>query len=213
VWFWNRRSVSWVFFSHSCTVHLDTIKSHLLSNGCTTEYLIVHLLDNKWDLIWSEVSITWVKLGCPTKPRNKMKIQYFWRMTPRRWVTWHCVIPQNTWNITTAADKYENCCTLHPFVQIKGPAEITNYKSWNFTIYNSLTIYREKNSNKQKLWNALLNYSGSVSASVSVIMHIRQAFLGAFLKLWKATISVVISVCLSVRTEQLTSRCTDFRGI
>ena len=23
---------------HSCTVHLDTIKSHLLSNGCTIKY-------------------------------------------------------------------------------------------------------------------------------------------------------------------------------
>jgi len=33
---------------------------------------------------------------------------------------------------------------------------------------------------------------------VSVIMHVRQAFLGASLKLRKATISFVMSVCLSV---------------
>ena len=59
-------------FFHSCAVHLCTIKSHLLSNECTIKYskknvkicikikilrctvnyLIVHPLDNKWDLIY-----------------------------------------------------------------------------------------------------------------------------------------------------------------
>ena len=34
--------------------------------------------------------------------------------------------------------------------------------------------------------------------TVSVIMHTRQTFTGAFVKLRKATISFVMSVCLSV---------------
>ena len=38
-------------------------------------------------------------------------------------------------------------------------------------------------------------------------------FLGAFTKLRIATISFVMSVRLSVRTEQLGSQCTDFHGI
>jgi hypothetical protein len=49
--------------------------------------------------------------------------------------------------------------------------------------------------------------------AVSVIMHIRQAFLGAFVKLQKATISFVMSICQSVRMEQLISRCKDFRRL
>jgi len=38
-------------------------------------------------------------------------------------------------------------------------------------------------------------------------------FLGAFAKLRKATISFVMSVCPSVRKEQLGSRWTDFHEI
>jgi hypothetical protein len=38
-------------------------------------------------------------------------------------------------------------------------------------------------------------------------------FLGAFAKLWKATISFVMSACPSVRMEQLGSRWTDFHKI
>ena len=39
------------------------------------------------------------------------------------------------------------------------------------------------------------------------------SLLGAFAKLRKATISFVLSVCPSVRMEQLGSNWTDFRGI
>jgi hypothetical protein len=38
-------------------------------------------------------------------------------------------------------------------------------------------------------------------------------FLGVFANLQKATISFVMSVCLSVRTEQLGSYRTDFHEI
>jgi len=38
-------------------------------------------------------------------------------------------------------------------------------------------------------------------------------FLGAFAKLLKATISACLSVCLSVRMEQLGSHRTDFHEI
>jgi hypothetical protein len=165
--------------------------------------------DFEIDDLWAEVFITWVKLGSPTKPRNRMKIQYFWRMTPWRWVTWHCVIRQNTWNITTAAEKYENCCPLNPFVQIKGPTQLTNYKLCNFTIYSSLTISRKK----EFLINKSCEKQFKLFCAVSVIMHTWQTFLGAFVKLRKATISFSVSVCLSVHMQQLISRCTDFRGI
>jgi hypothetical protein len=47
---------------------------------------------------------------------------------------------------------------------------------------------------------------------VSVIMHTRQTVLGAFVKLRKATVSFVMSVCLS-GLEKLLSLCKDFRGI
>jgi ABC-type arginine/histidine transport system permease subunit len=40
-----------------------------------------------------------------------------------------------------------------------------------------------------------------------------NGLLGTFVKLWKATIGFVISVCLSVRMEQLGSHWTDFHEI
>ena len=39
------------------------------------------------------------------------------------------------------------------------------------------------------------------------------SFLGAFSKLRKATINVIMYVCLSVRTEHLSSKLTDFHEI
>ena len=44
-------------------------------------------------------------------------------------------------------------------------------------------------------------------------MSLLPTFLGAFAKLEKATISVAMSVCLSVRMGQLSSHWTDFHEI
>ena len=47
------------------------------------------------------------------------------------------------------------------------------------------------------------------SVCLSVCMYVLCPFLGAFAKLRKATISYVISVCPSVRMEQLSSYMAD----
>jgi len=43
--------------------------------------------------------------------------------------------------------------------------------------------------------------------------HTRVIFLGVFAKLQKAATSLVMSVCPSVRMEQLGSHCTEFREV
>jgi len=45
------------------------------------------------------------------------------------------------------------------------------------------------------------------------ILAFLRSFLGKFAKLRKATVSFVMSVCLSVRMEQLASYWTDFHEI
>ena len=56
--------------------------------------------------------------------------------------------------------------------------------------------------------NSLCEISGFGSGGYD-----ERAFLGAFAKLRKATISSVMSVCPSVRMEQLGSHWTDFHEI
>ena len=54
-----------------------------------------------------------------------------------------------------------------------------------------------------------LTYSSSRLVPSDIIWFKKQ-FLGAFAKLWKTTISFVMSVCPSVHMEQLGSHWTDF---
>jgi len=52
-----------------------------------------------------------------------------------------------------------------------------------------------------------------VMEAVGVYCAVGTQFLGAFTKLRKAIISFLMSVCLSVRMEQLGSHWTDFHEI
>jgi hypothetical protein len=60
-------------------------------------------------------------------------------------------------------------------------------------------------------WSVFRSFSGFfLGAQSGSFRNESSCFLGAFAKLRKATISIVVSICLSVRMEQLGSHWTEF---